>query len=172
MSVRQLVIDGVTVPVWASTKLDQSYERVQAVTRRRTADGSLVQRSLWTGKLKTVLSGGGLAPSGLQAIDTSAAFDLWCIKPIAINSASNVIDIPAARRSDSGSEPFGFAVVGNAMVATPVAMSVDQATLTTVAGATAYQVRYFPVLSVMADPVQEDLSRGFGFGWKLEAEEV
>ena len=172
MTVRTLVVDGITVPVWASTDLTQEYRPLQAVTRRRLADGSAIQRSLWTGKTATTIAGGGFAPSGLQAVDTSDSFDIWCIEPIAINGASNVFTLPAARRSDTGSEPFGFAVVGEQLVETPCGVVTNTATLTTVIGATGYQVRYFPILTVFADPIREDLNRGSGFGWTLEAEEA
>ena len=172
MTVRALVIDGITVPVWSCTDLTQTYIPLQAVTRRRFADGSAVQRIAWTGKLRTNISGGGFAPSGLQEIDTSDSFLIWCITPIAINGASNVFTLPATRRTDSGSEPFGFAVVGDQLIETPCAVVTNTATLTTVAGATGYQVRYFPILTVFADPIQQDLARGSAFGWTLEAEEV
>lgn len=172
MSVRQLIIGGITVPVWGMTGVTQSYTPLQAVDRRRTAAGSLVQRSLWTGKLRTVISGDGPAPSGLQEIDTSASYTIACVTPLAINSASNVIDIPSNRRVDSGSTPIGFAEVNGSLQPTPVSMNVDQATLTIVSGATAYQVRWFPILTVLSDPIRQDLQRSSGFGWSLTAEEV
>lgn len=179
MTVRQLVVDGITVPVWSTTGIQQSYEPQQAVYRRRTADGALVQRSLWSGKLRTVIAGNGFAPSGLQEVDTSAAFEIWCVEPIAINSALTTVTIPANRRVDTGAEPLAFAVVGIELVPTTItnltdinAKTTNDAILQSVAGAAGYQVRYFPVLTVMADPIRQDLNRGTGFGWRLEAEEV
>ena len=173
MSVRTLIIGGITVPVWACTDLRQSYEPIEVVYQSRKRNGALVYRELYSGLIRTQLSGGGLAPSGLQALVAGATVSLSCIKPMAINSASNVIDIPAARRSDAGSEPQGFAVVGDIMLPTPVAMNVNEATLTTVAGASAYQVRWYPVLSVIVTSrLEDELSRGAGFRWSLVAEEV
>ena len=172
MSVRKLIIDGITIPTWASLTIKQSYESIQGVSRDRTADGTLRQREIWAGKIRTIITGGGNAPSGIQEIDTSGSYTIHCIKPLSINSASNVINIPASRRSDAGSHPFGFAIIGDEMIETAVSMAVNEATLTAVAGADGYQVRWFPVITVMSDPVQEDLARGSGFGWMIEAEEV
>jgi len=175
MSVRKLIVDGITVPVWSSTGIRQEYAPIEAVSRTRTADGSLIVRELWSGKLRTTISSDGPAPPGLRAIDNSNPYEIWCIAPIAINSASNVITLPATKRSDTGSEPLGFAEVGAEMVPTPLVLSgLDDttATLTTVSGATQYQVRYFPKLTVMSPPVRFSLTRGVGYDWTLEAEEV
>lgn len=172
MSVRKLVVGGITVPVWASTDVTQSYEVIEAVSRRRTADGSLIQRIAWTGKLRTEISGGGFAPPGLQSLNTAVAVEIWCIEPLALNSASSVFTLPANRRSDTGSEPHGFAVVGDQLIATPCNLVTNTATLTPVAGATGYQVRWFPVLTVFAEPVRQELARGSGFRWSMMAEEA
>lgn len=171
MSVRQLIVDGVTVPVWASTDFTQTIDPVEAVFQSRKKSGGLVQRTLYTGKYMTQISGGGLAPAGLDAINTGTPTTLHCIEPLSISSASNVIDIPSNRRADAGSEPAGYAELNGSLVSTPVSMNVDQATLTIVPGATGYQVRWFPILTVIFKPVKKRLGRGSGHGWILEAQE-
>ena len=67
---RQLIVDGVTVPVWSSTDFTQVIEPVEAVYQSRKKNGGLVQRTLYTGKLRTTIDGGGLAPAGLDDINT------------------------------------------------------------------------------------------------------
>lgn len=173
-AVRQLIVDGVAVPVYAMTGISQRYEPVHATYRARMVDGSGKQRTLWSGKLRTVITGQGLIPAGLSAIDFTASFTLSCVAHRAINSASRVITLPAARRSDSGSTPYGRAAVGDTWVDAPVASLVgDTLTLTEISGATQYQAVYFPELTVFADPPTEDHpEHGPSFSWSLTAEEL
>ena len=178
MSVRQLKIDGITVPVWGHTQLQQSYDPIEAVDQRRTANGTMVQRILWDSKLRTRVTGGGPAPSGLKDIDTSASFALWCVAPLARNGTTT-ITLPDNRRSDSGAEPLAFADVNGVMVPTTItnladilADVTDDATIQAVSGASQYQIRWFPILTVFARPIRETLNRGRGFNWVLEAEEA
>ena len=52
-------------------------------------------------------------------------------------------------------------------------MAGDVANITPVAGATQYQVVYFPEISVFADPPVEDKAeRGPSYGWTLIGEEI
>jgi len=178
MSVRQLKIDGITVPVWASAELQQVYERIESVSWRRTANGTLVERILWQGKLRTRINSTGPAPSGLRDISTTASFELWCIQPLEKNGGTSIA-IPTNRRADSGSEPLAFAEVGTEMLPTAitniadiVAGTSDTATIQSVSGASQYQVRWFPVLTVRARPIKQTFNRARGFSWELEAEEV
>ena len=174
MSVRQLIIGGVTVPVYAMTEISQRYEPLQASHDRRTADGTLITRTLWSGKLRTVISGSGLIPPGLADLDFDSNMTLSCVAHRAITQAGNVFTLPAARRTDSGSTPYGRAAVGDAWVSTPVDSLVSNTlTLTAVTGATAYQAVWFPELTVKARLVSEDHpEHGQAFGWSVEAEEI
>jgi len=173
MSVRQLKINGVAVPVYAMLNISQQYTPLQAVYRARTAGGSLVQRTLWDSKLRTVVTGSGVIPPGISDIDYSSSFTLSCVAPRSLVSASANITIPAARRTDAGSTPYGRALTGDTWESTPVTMNGNVAELTPVSGATQYQVVYFPELTVIADPATEDHpSHGPVYGWTLTAEEV
>ena len=169
---RQLIVDGLTVPIWSSTEFTQVIEPVEAVYQSRKKNGGLVQRTLYTGKLRTTIDGGGLAPAGLDNINTGTSTTIHCIEPLSITSPVRIIDIPSNWRSDAGSEPHGFAEVGGALVSTDVTMNVDEATLDAVAGATAYQVRWYPILTVICRPLRKTLNRGVGHRWTLEAEEI
>ena len=172
LNVRVLIVDGQEIPVQASHTLDQDYEELESKSRRRFLDGGLWQRKTWGGKLKTTITGSGIAPAGIQQLDTDNPITIACVASRGINSVSNVIALPVARRADAGSEPFGFAIVNEALVETPVNVVADVATLTIVPGANQYQVRYFPLLTVLADPLQESLQRGSAHNWTLIAEEV
>lgn len=173
MSVRQLIVGSVTVPVYAMTGISQQYGDISARSRKRTADGTLITRSLWSGKLSTVITGTGLIPAGLQEIDFDSEFELSCIAHRAVNSATNTITIPAARRADTGSEPYGRALVGEKWLATPVTGIVSNvATLTMVTGALLYQCVYFPKITAAGDLTEEKPQHGPVFGWTLTAEET
>lgn len=172
LNVRVLIVDGVEVPVQASHGFTQRYLEQESKARRRFLGGGLWQRKVWGGKIRTEISGDGVAPAGIQELDTDNPITLACVASRGINSASNVIVLPAARRADTGSEPFGFAVVDEQMVPTTCNVVTNTATLGVVAGANQYQVRYFPLITVLADPLEEDLSRGGSTGWSLTCEEV
>lgn len=172
-TVRQLIVDGTSVPVWAMTEISQRYEEIEAKARRRFLGGGGWQRVTYGGKIRTSITGSGVIPASLGSIDYDGSFTLSCIAHRAIVSASSSIAIPSARRSDTGSEPYGRALVGDVWVSTPVSMMVDNAILTPVTGATQYQVVYFPEITVFADPPVEDKpTHGPVFGWSLVAEEV
>lgn len=173
-AVRQLIVDGITVPVYAMTGISQRYEPIRATYRARMVDGSAKQRTLWSGKLRTVITGQGLIPAGLSAVDFEASFTLSCVAHRAINAAGPVFTLPAARRTDSGSTPYGRAAVGDTWVDAPVDSLVGNTlTLQTVSGATQYQAVYFPEITVFADPpIEEHPEHGPSFGWSLTAEEL
>lgn len=173
MSVRQLIINGISVPVWSTFDLSQTYERIQAAWRPRFLDGGAKQRIAYSGKLRTTIAGSGLIPPGISGLNFDNSYVLSCVAPHSIISTIATIDIPAARRTDSGSTPYGRALVGDNWVDTEVSMGGNTATLTTVANATAYQVVYFPEITVFSDPPTEDKPKhGPVYGWSLTAEEV
>lgn len=172
LNVRTLIVGGIEIPIQASHTFNQTYKSLQARERRRFLNGDLWQRKTWGGKLETTIQASGIMPSGFQEVDFDNPVVIACVEALGINSVSNIIVLPAARRADAGSEPLGFAIVGGVIVPTTINVVVDTATLGVVAGASQYQARYFPLITCMADPPEEDLSRGSAYGWSLTAEEV
>jgi len=179
--VRLLIVDGVTVPVFASTTISQTYDKQSATYRSRMRSGTLKQRKVWPSggaKLITTITGSGMIPPGIGEdglVDYDNSFVLSCVGHRAITSTSNVIALPAARRSDSGSEPYARVRVAGTDKWVPTAVSVvgNTATLTTVTGAAQYQCLYFPEITVFADPPTEEKPRhGPEFSWTLVAEEI
>jgi len=168
---RTLIIGGIEVPLRSSHTLEQTYSPIQSTSKRRMSDGALSVQTAWSGKILTEINGSGQFPAGLQSLDYSGNLVVKCIAERTITSASNVIDVPAKRRSDYGVE--GRALVGSAWQSTPVTMSTDEATLTAVADATAYQALYWPELTCSFDPPEEsNRVRGTGNTWSLRGEEV
>jgi hypothetical protein len=170
---RFIEIDDVSVPVEANLGIRQTYEPVRARQVKRYVSGAAVRlMSNVPRKIKTTISSSGenYHPDGFDGIDWDAVLTLKCAEPRSVTGVggSNVITLPAARRSDFGYEPKGWAKKANGRrVSSPVSPSGDVYTVTTVAGAVSYQVSYYPEISVLA----EKKNTG-DLGWTITAEEV
>lgn len=173
MTAKTLEIGGVVVPLWASMEIAQTYERLGGSTVLRMMSGAAKKQTHW-GRLATRVSGTGNVPAGLDGIDWSQPQVLKCAAARSIGAAGNVIAIPAARRSDAGHLPHGFAEnAAGVLAATPVALAGDVATLTPVGGAVRYLVLWYPQLTVFSDGPAGDIDVGQArYGWELRAEEV
>ena len=174
MSRRQpdLTIDGLRLPLPVAGEIRQSYESFGGFTVLRLGQGAAVHQEAWR-KTRTTLSASGLIPPGLAAVDWTASHTLGCVAPRSIQSASNVITLPAARRVDAA--PYGFALDAVGLLR-PVGVSVagNAATLAVWAGAVSYQVLYYPLLTVRAPAgvrVEYDAA-GAAAGWELVFEEA
>lgn len=167
-----IVLGSVQVPITAALGFSQRYEPIEARSMRRRIDGSLSVRIQWS-RLRTVITCNGWIPPGLEGLDYSQSMTLKCGAPRGITSQSNVIAVPAARRSDAGFGVIGFAEVDKAWRETPVALAGDTATLTVVTGAARYRVLYYPQLTVFATPPRETHQRDAAtVAWELTAEEI
>ncbi|WP_068634720.1 hypothetical protein [Thauera butanivorans] len=174
MSRRQpdLTINGLRLPLRIGGEIQQSYEDIGGFTLLRLGAGAAVPQQSWR-KLRTTLSAQGIAPPGLAAVDWTQPVTLGCIAARSIQSASNIINIPAGRRTDA--PPYGWAVMPDGLLRpTAVAVAGNVATLTAIAGAAGYQVLWYPLLSVYAIAgVQASYdAAGAVAGWELVAEEV
>jgi hypothetical protein len=119
------------------------------------------------------LTGRGWIPAGLDGIDYTSSMLLKCAAAKMITSPSNVIALPAERRTDSGYEPRGYAIVEGARVDTSIGFAVDVATLGTVAGASFYQVEYFPEITVFATLSNSGVTvTNADYSWQIKAEQV
>jgi len=63
-----LVIGTVEYPIETLYEFDQSYRKLNATDFRRTADGGGVLRSVWSGKIATLIRGKGWAPGAFDSI--------------------------------------------------------------------------------------------------------
>ena len=174
MSRRQpdLTIDGLRLPLPVAGEIRQSYESFGGFTVLRLGQGAAVHQEAWR-KTRTTLSASGLIPPGLAAVDWTASHTLGCVAPRSIQSASNVITLPAARRVDAA--PYGFALDAVGLLR-PVGVSVagNAATLAVWPGAVSYQVLYYPLLTVRAPAgVRAEYdAAGAAAGWEMVCEEA
>lgn len=172
MSYPFLVIAGIRLP-YESYPASQSYAPLEdGSILHRTLNGTGIKQTHFS-KLVTTIEGDGFTPAPLDGVDWSAAVSISCIKPMVLNSASNVATLPAARRSDLTDNVLARALVDGYEVATPVNVVGNTATATVVAGASAYRFWYFPVLSCFSRGPQRSLGiENAAWRWSLTAEEV
>lgn len=172
MTAPTLILGGVPISLVAGLELRQTYQTIGGVETLRLTDGAAVRQEHWS-RLRTVVQGTGWAPEALETVDYSAAQILDCIAPRAVSGPGNVLTLPAARRADAGHQPLGFALLGGLPRSVGLSITGDQATLETVAGASAYVCWYYPRLTVFADRPEAVFDRAAGaWTWILEAEEI
>lgn len=171
MNAHDIVIGGLRVAFDSAYTLTQSYTEIGGSTLHRMLNGAGVKQQHWS-KLRTVISGSGRVPIGLNSLDYTSPIEIQCMAAMSLSSSStNVFTLPAARRSDWA--PVGYALVDGRLVRTSCAVATNTATLGTVSGASGYQVLYWPTLTVYAGkPTISYNGRAADGGWSLEAEEV
>ncbi|THF60903.1 hypothetical protein [Pseudothauera rhizosphaerae] len=171
IAARTLLIGPVGMPLpLAAAGFTQTYATIRGGSLLRLADGSGLQQSRWR-KLSTTVSGSGILPAPLAALDWDAPLILGCVAPRGIWTAGAPVELPAARRADVA--PFALAAVGAGMVRASIEVAAGVATIAPVAGATGYCVYYYPQLTVVsAGPMErfDVFERVAGFD--VEFEEV
>lgn len=167
-------LGGVVIPIESLDNHSERFTSKRRSTDLLMGDGSTLRQTLsgTEDKLKIRLSGGGWAPIGLTSLDYSSSMTLLCGLRRSIGSASNVITIPSARRSDSGFEPIGLAVVDGELQETTISIVSNEATLGVVAGAEGYQVQYWPEITVYADLEESMDASSATYSWEIIAEEI
>ena len=111
-------------------------------------------------------------PSGLQSLDFDAQHAVACIVPETIPAvfATRQATLPATRRADAGHVPYGLAqLAGGQTVEAAATVGGNVATVAGGAGAVAYQVGYYPLLTCWLLRPQRS---GPASAWELVAEEV
>jgi len=150
--IRIIELGGIPIPMLATLGVTQTYVPAVRETILAMGDGTLDKQTLsgTEGKVTTTVSADGLIPPGLTGLTYEDSLVLKCGVPRDIVSVSNIITIPSLRRTDANYIPWGRAFVNDVPVNTPVALDVNEATLTVVAGASAYQVMWYPQFYVYA----------------------
>lgn len=172
-----LIIGGLEIQRAAlEENFSQDYEELAGIGGIRMADGSLIIQRAWPAagnyKLRTTLSGNGRTPAALDGLDRASAHEISCAEPRRIGGASNIITLPAGRRSDTGYTPTGYALIGGNLVDTPLSLVGNIATLTTVSGAQHYQVRYWPKFTGMITHRSNGQPWQASRGWTITVEEI
>lgn len=167
-----LFLNSVEIGFDSSHSISQQYAPIEATTVLRMSDGSALKQTAYSGKTRITTSGTGRNPLPTDGLNYASQIAMKCVDPVTEYSASNTITLPASRRSDVDS--IGFAVVNGRSVRTSISISGNTATLTTVAGATGYEVIYYPTFNVfIKKPQTGSTTRTLNSrSWSFEAVEV
>lgn len=163
-------LNSLVPPVEAMINFQQTYESLgRPNVKRKVSGAALALVNVLNTKIKTTLRAEGYSVLGWSQLSLGLSYVLKCAKPQEVQSASNIIAIPSSRRTDAGYLPVGIAIVGSRRQFSPATLTgTDEYTVTTVSGATAYQVAYYPEITVIIT----EFKREGKFGWSLTAEEV
>lgn len=178
-------LGGIKVSPQGALSFSQSYSDEEGSSILRMMSGAAIKQSAWS-KLNVTTTGTGQYPPGLGALDYTQPLTMKCAQPREVTSASNVIALPAGRRTDTGFTPIAFALLsptGGDSLLDPrwqpaeLALASNIATVTPVSGALQYQVWYWPQISVFAklQPVDwsgQPAGSGHAYSWTLEAREI
>lgn len=164
-----------SIPTIAGFDIEQQYEAIGGESIFRAISGRGIKQMTFN-KLRVITSGEGWIPSGLEALDFAAQHALRCVVPrgIPADFSTRQATLPSARRADSGFTPFGVAVLADGSIR-PVEVSLtgDVATLAAASGAVAYQVSYYPQLTVwITRPSSSGSLSDASYRWELVCEEV
>lgn len=165
-------LGGITIPIQAALDFSQTYESIGGSIMHRMQSGRAIKQTHYK-KLRTVLSGEGWVPAGLDGLNYDEPLLLRCAAPRSCSSTTSQKTIPLARRQDLGFEPKGYAVLGGELHETPIKLQANIAILDPIADASSYQVQYYPEIWVFAEPVQTQTNlTGAEFVWSLVCEEI
>ncbi len=170
---RTLEIGGIVIPAHASHELEQSYEDAGPASLLRMMDGSAVLQGTWS-RIRTTITGSGMLPPGLAMLDRFASHVIKCVAERALDSPSNAITLPAARRTDAGYSPYGLAVMADhSVVASAASLVGNVLTITPVSGAIGYRATYWPQFTGILLPWRESVQvRAAQAAWEIAAEEI
>lgn len=165
-------LGGCSIAVEAVFEFSQSYESINGTVVHRTQSGKAIKQTHFK-KLKTVLSGKGWIPTGLDELDYSKPLLLKCAIPLSISSKNNQLLLPQGRRMDSFYNPKGFCLINGHLIETNLTIDHNLAILDHVDNANAYHVHYYPELYVYAEPPQVHGNvTSAEFTWSITCEEV
>lgn len=164
-------IGAYELPILSALEIDQAYEPIGGDDILRSISGRGVKQETWQ-KLKVTTSGSGWIPAGLSEVNTRIQQQVACITPRLVSAAfaTRQATLPAARRTDIGHLPYGLALFadGQALMSA-VSMAGNVGTVAAVAGAIAYKIGYYPLLTCW---VRRPKESGPSPKWEIVAEEV
>lgn len=163
-------IGNITIPDASGFDVRQTYEEIASKTTLRTKSGGAILQSRWK-RIKSTITGSGWEPAAIDAIDTAAMQTVYCVEPLSVYGSSTTIVIPHQYRTESEYAPQASALVSGLLVATPLSMAGQTATITAVSGATQYQVNYYPIITgILTISKSGDIDNQVR-GWTLTVEQ-
>jgi hypothetical protein len=148
---------------------DLSEQPIGGSSADRMSDGALVKQTHWE-KASGSISATGWMPPGLDGLDYTGPLELRSTQVSNMQQTELVFTLTSTPRPDQA--PWAFALLGNEWVAAEVVTDECVATVTAVAGATAYQVWWLPVYSVSASrPAKTQSNSVATQAWTINWEE-
>lgn len=165
-------LGGFPIHIKAGLEFSQSYETISGTAIHRMQSGRAVKQTHFK-KLKTVISGKGWVPTGLDNLDYSIPLWLKSAVPLSISSNLQQLLLPYIARNDVGYSPKGFALVDGELIESKLVIDGRLVTLEYVDDTLSYQVHYYPELLVYAEPPQVHGNvTSSEFSWSITCEEV
>lgn len=165
------VLGGIQIPILARLEFTQTYELIGGTVTQRMQSGKAIKQTHFN-KLRTVLSGQGWMPAGLDGLDYSNPLLLKCAAPRCISNTNPQFTIPSARRTDLEFTPKGYLLLNGELLETAITIQTDIVRFDSVPNAL-YQVHYYPEILVFVDPPQTQGNMASAeFSWSLTCEEV
>lgn len=169
MSLPMVMLGGVPILLDAGA-VSQSITPLGGPEIVRLSSGAGVPMTHWQ-RSAIALSASGWMPPGLDGLDYSQPLELRCTKHLSIISTSTSFTLRGTVRPDFA--PWALALVGKDWVETPVVFAGADATVTPVAGASAYQLCWMPMFMVSAKRPQGDMDPSTNaHGWQITCEEL
>ncbi len=170
MSLPRIMLDGVELLLHAGAPVETLEPLDAGSSLLRMSDGAAVNQTHYE-KMTGTISGQGWMPPGWSGLDFSLPLELRLTKVEAISGAGLVFTLTSTPRPDFA--PWGLALVGRDWVPTACSVVDGVATLTAVAGATAYRVCWMPVFSVFCKrPSENQDSSGNVHSWQTTWQEA
>lgn len=164
MSKPRIMLGGLPLELHSGAPVE-TIEPAGGSSLHRMSDGALVKQTLWQ-KCQGTISAEGWMPPGLDGLDYSGPLELRSTKVQAVGGAGLVYTLTSTPRPDVPA--WGLALVGREWEATACSVVDGVATLTAMAGATAYRLCWLPVFSVFCErPSETQNSAGNTHGWQL-----
>lgn len=159
-----LMFGGISLALHAGAP-ELSEDTIGGDSVLRMSDGAGVKMTMWEKAVGTI-SGQGWMPPGLDGLDYSAPIELRSTQVSTMQGTVLEYTLPTTPRPDV--EPWAFALIGDQWRATACDTVDGVATVTAVAGASAYQVWWMPVYSVFArrPPKQQGASHSWSIAWE------
>lgn len=170
MSLPPLMLGGIPIEQLYAGPPDLSEETIGGDSLLRMSDGAAVKMTTW-GRMAGSISGQGFIPPGLDGLDYSAPLELRSTQVNTMQGTALEYILPGTPRPDV--EPWAFAQINKHWLPTPCVTVDGVATVTAVAGASAYQVWWMPVYSVFARrPPKQQSSATASHSWSIAWEEA
>lgn len=165
-------LNDCSIALEAGLEFSQTYELIGGTVIHRMQSGKAIKQTHFQ-KLKTVLTGKGWIPTGLDELDYTKPLLLKCAIPLSISGHSNQLLIPPGHRTDAYYIPKGYGLVDGHLIETKLIIDECLVTLEHVDNAKIYQVHYYPELFVYAErPQVQGNVTSAEFSWSITCEEV